>query len=70
MLNDLHFSCTDDENLVGDDFDNEASPNGLTKRIWTIMYVFKFYNSDSIYIECVVKVCPSSSSHCDLVSIS
>ena len=61
--------CSDDYDLIGDDFDNDDLSDPSIRRIWTILYAFKFYNSDELYFECFVTICPSSSSSCDLVSV-
>ena len=64
-----HFSCEQDSNLMGSDFDNEESGVSGIKRYWAVLYVFKFYNSNDIFFSCTVTVCPSGSSSCDIVSI-
>ena len=64
-----HFSCEQDSNLMGSDFDNEESGVPSIKRYWAVLYVFKFYNSNDIFFSCTVTVCPSGSSSCDIVSI-
>ena len=46
---------------------NIESSVPLVTRIWTTLYAFRFYNSDDIYIECTVKICPSTSTACDAV---
>ena len=66
-LND--FSCEQDSNLMGSDFDNEESGVPSIKRYWAVLYVFKFYNSNDIFFSCTVTVCPSGSSSCDIVSM-
>ena len=62
------FSCEQDSNLMGSDFDNEESGVAGIKRYWAVLYVFKFYNSNDIFFSCTVTVCPSGSSSCDIVS--
>ena len=64
-----HFSCEQDSNLMGSDFDNEESGVPSIKRYWAVLYVFKFYNSNDIFFSCTVTVCPSGSSSCDIVSL-
>ena len=64
-----NFSCEQDSNLMGSDFDNEESGVSGIKRYWAVLYVFKFYNSNDIFFSCTVTVCPSGSSSCDIVSI-
>ena len=60
--------CTSDSDFVEDNFDNiDTGAVPLVKRLWTTLRVFRFYNSQDVYIECSVKLCPSSSSSCDLV---
>ena len=69
VLTDLMcFSCEQDSNLMGSDFDNEESGVAGIKRYWAVLYVFKFYNSNDIFFSCTVTVCPSGSSSCDIVS--
>ena len=68
-LNFFNFSCEQDSNLMGSDFDNEESGVAGIKRYWAVLYVFKFYNSNDIFFSCTVTVCPSGSSSCDIVSI-
>ena len=65
----LNFSCEQDSNLMGSDFDNEESGVPGIKRYWAVLYVFKFYNSNDIFFSCTVTVCPSGSSSCDIVSL-
>ena len=69
MQNLINFSCEQDSNLMGSDFDNEESGVAGIKRYWAVLYVFKFYNSNDIFFSCTVTVCPSGSSSCDIVSI-
>ena len=66
----LNFSCEQDSNLMGSDFDNEESGVPSIKRYWAVLYVFKFYNSNDMFFSCTVTVCPSGSSSCDIVSIA
>ena len=66
----LNFSCEQDSNLMGSDFDNEESGVSGIKRYWAVLYVFKFYNSNDIFFSCTVTVCPSGASSCDIVSFS
>ena len=69
LANRVSFSCEQDSNLMGSDFDNEESGVAGIKRYWAVLYVFKFYNSNDIFFSCTVTVCPSGSSSCDIVSI-
>ena len=69
LANFMCFSCEQDSNLMGSDFDNEESGVAGIKRYWAVLYVFKFYNSNDIFFSCTVTVCPSGSSSCDIVSL-
>ena len=51
--------------MTSDNIDGGAVP--LVKTLSTTLYAFTFYNSEDIYIESLVKLCPSSSSSCDLI---
>ena len=69
LANFMCFSCEQDSNLMGSDFDNEESGVAGIKRYWAVLYAFKFYNSNDIFFSCTVTVCPSGSSSCDIVSL-
>ena len=63
-----NFSCSDDSDLIADaDFSAIYTSVPLINRYYVTLYVFQFYNSENVYFECDVKVCPSGSSACDIV---
>ena len=62
------FSCRQDSDLLGANFDAVENSIPLIKRYYVNVYVFKFYNSDNVFFKCTVKLCPSGSSACDIVS--
>ena len=62
------FSCRQDSDLLGANFDAVETSIPLIKRYYVNVYVFKFYNSDNVFFKCTVKLCPSGSSACDIVS--
>ena len=62
------FSCRQDSDLLGADFDAVENSIPLIKRYYVNLYVFKFYNSNNVFFKCIVKLCPSGSSACDIVS--
>ena len=66
--NPIPCSCHQDSDLLGGDFDGVDNSIPLVKRYYVNLYVFKFYNSDDVFFKCTVKVCPSGSSACDIVS--
>ena len=63
-----YFSCSQDSDILGGDFDSVETSIPLIKRYYVNLYVFKFYNSDDVFFKCTVKLCPSGSSACDIVS--
>ena len=62
-------SCLQDSDLLGGHFSGIDTSIPDIKRYYTTLYVFKFYNSENVYFQCSVKLCPAGSSACDLVSI-
>ena len=62
------FSCSQDSDILGGDFDSIENSIPLINRYYVNLYVFKFYNSDDVFFKCTVKLCPSGSSACDIVS--
>ena len=63
-----YFSCSQDSDILGGDFDSVETSIPLINRYYVNLYVFKFYNSDDVFFKCTVKLCPSGSSDCDIVS--
>ena len=64
----FRYRCISETSVVLGHFENEITPYAGTKRYWTTIAAFKFYNSFDVYIMCTVTVCPDSSSSCDIVS--
>ena len=61
-------SCSQDSDILGGDFDSVETSIPLISRYYVNLYVFKFYNSDDVFFKCTVKLCPSGSSDCEIVS--
>ena len=58
-----NFSCEQDSNLMGSDFDNEESGVSGIKRDWAVIYVFKSTTvtifSSPVQLLCVLVVHPA-----------